>query len=144
MTRPGTRRPAAVEPPARLGGTVPTRIASHLRGLSVVSLAVFVGLGGTSYAAGSLDPGSSAQNVRVTPAQAAGWPTTPSAISQFSQGFVNMERGYAALTDALKSPPLPRMGRSCGPVGRRHMNTGPRRCQPDPGMRAARLSVRVH
>jgi hypothetical protein len=144
MTRPGTRRPAAVEPPARSGVTVPSRIASHLRGLAIVYLALFVGLGGTSYAASSLKPGSSAEHVRVSATQAGGWPTTPSAISRFSQGFVSMERGYAALTNALKSPPLPRTGRSCNPVGRRHLNGGPRRCQRGPGTHAARHSARVH
>jgi hypothetical protein len=144
MTRPGTRRPAAVEPPARLGATVPGRRAGRLRGLSIASLALFVGLGGTSYAASSLKPGSSPEHVHVTPVRAVGWPTTPSAISRFSQGFVNMEQGYAALTNASKPPPLPRTGSSCRPVGRRHLTTGPRRCQADPGTRAARHAVRVN
>jgi hypothetical protein len=70
--------------------------------------------------------GAGAQHVTVTHTQSRGWPTTPSAISRLSQGFVKMEQGYEGLTAALKHP------------------TGRQRRQTDRGTRTARHSVRVH
>jgi hypothetical protein len=177
MTGSGTRRSAVV--PSRVAG----RIASHLRGNSIGYLVLFVALGGSSYAAGSVKPGSlhtgaiatavthskltanridatymgkqrkptrsqagkaGGNQVTVTPMLAGGWPTTPSAISRFSHGFVTMERGYAALTAGPKHLPLSRTARLPNPAVQGHPDTGSRRCQLAHGKRAARHSDRSH
>ena len=88
----------------------PSRIVSHLRGNAVAYVALFAALGGTSYAAASLKPGS------VTSAALARGAVTHSKLAAGSVNQTNLIK-HSLTASAFTSGTLRTLGGGRGPTG---------------------------